>query len=70
MHGSVLQNKKYIKFASENTVEVMALSRLQEGIQKKDRKAATYKAKDGTVYLVQFPNLTVADIGKLRSSKA
>jgi hypothetical protein len=70
VHGSVLQNKKYIKFASENTVEVMALSRLQEGIQKKDRKAATYKAKDGTVYLVQFPNLTVADIGKLRSSKA
>ena len=70
MHGSVLQNKKYIKFASENTVEVMALGRLQEGIQKKHRRAATYRAKDGTQYLVEFPNLTVADIGKLRSSKA
>jgi hypothetical protein len=66
----VLQNKKYIKFASENTVEVMALSRLDEGIDKKDRKAATYKGKDGTEYLVEFPNLTVADIRKMRSTKA
>lgn len=66
----MLQNKKYIKFASENTVEVIALSRLEEGISKNDRKAATYKAKDGTEYLVEFPNLTVADIKKLRSSKA
>jgi hypothetical protein len=70
VHGSVLQNKKYIKFAFENTVDVMALGRLQEGIEKKDRKAATYKAKDGKEYLVEFPNLTVEDIGKLRSSKA
>jgi len=70
VHGSVLQNKKYIKFASENTVEVMALGRLEEGISKNDRKAATYKAKDGTEYLVEFPNLTVADIKNLRSSKA
>lgn len=70
MHGSVLQNKKYIKFASENTVDVMSLSRLEEGISKNDRKAATYKAKDGTEYLVEFPNLTVEDIKKLRSSKA
>jgi len=70
VHGSVLQGKKYIKFASENTVEVIALGRLDEGIKKNDRKAATYKAKDGTEYLVEFPNLTVADIKKLRSSKA
>ena len=70
MHGSVLQNKKYIKFASENTVEVMALSRLDEGIKKNDRKAGTYKAKDGTEYLIEFPNLTVADIKKLRSTRA
>ncbi len=70
MHGSVLQNKKYIKFAFENTVEVMALSRLEEGISKNDRKAATYEAKDGTEYLVEFPNLTVEDVKNLRSSKA
>jgi len=70
VHGSVLQNKKYIKFAAENTVEVMALGRLDEGIQKNDRKAATYKAKDGTEYLVEFPNLTVDDIKRMRSSKA
>ena len=70
MHGSVLQNKKYIKFASENTVDVMALSKLDKGIEKEDRKAATYTAKDGTEYLVEFPNLTVADIRKMRSTKA
>jgi hypothetical protein len=66
----VLQNKKYIKFASENTVEVLTLSRLEEGIQKNDRKAGTYKAKDGTEYLIEFPNLTVADLKKLGSTKA
>lgn len=70
MHGSVLQNKKYIKFASENTVDVMSMGRLEEGISKNDRKAATYKAKDGTEYLVEFPNLTVEDIKKVRGSKA
>jgi hypothetical protein len=66
----VLQNKKYIKFASENTVEVMSFGRLEEGITKKDRRAATYKAKDGNEYLVEFPNLTVEEIKELRSSKA
>lgn len=70
MHGSVLQNKKYIKFASENTVEVMSFGRLEEAISKNERRAATYKAKDGNVYLVEFPNLTVEEIKKLRSSKA
>ena len=47
MHGSVLQNDKYIEFADENTVEVIELQRLQEGIDEKDRKAETYKAEDG-----------------------
>jgi hypothetical protein len=66
----VLQNKKYIKFAGENSVEVLALGRLDEGIQKKDRRAGTYRAKDGNTYLLEWPNLTVEDIQKLRSSKA
>ena len=35
MHSAVLQNKKYIKFASENTVEVMALGSLDDGVAKK-----------------------------------
>ena len=74
MHSSVLQNKKYIKFASENTVEVVAVSRLDQGIQKNDAKAGTYKAKDENgkqvEYLISWPGLTVEDMKKLRSSKA
>ena len=74
MHGAVLQNKKYIKFAEENTVEVMALGRLDQAIEKGDRKAETYKAKDKegneVEYLVEFPGLTAKMINSLKSSKA
>ena len=70
----MLQNKKYIKFANDNTVEVLALGRLDEGIQSNHPKAATYKAKDavGNViqYMVKWPGLTTAQIQALRSSKA
>lgn len=70
----MLQNKKYIKFAEENTVEVMAMSRLSEGIEKGDRRAATYTAKDAegneVEYLVEFPGLTVEQINSMNSSKA
>ncbi|MCB9890267.1 MAG: hypothetical protein H6832_06750 [Planctomycetes bacterium] len=74
MHSAVLQNKKYIKFASENTVEVMALGRLDEGVEKKDKKAETYEVVDAqgnkVQLLVEFPNLTVDEINKMNSSKA
>ena len=42
MHSSVLQNKKYMKFADASTVEVICVSRLDEAIKKKDAKAGTY----------------------------
>jgi len=74
VHGSVLQNKKYIKFADDNTVEVMVLSRLDEGIEKEDKRAATYKGKDENgneiELLVGYPNLTVEDIKGMLSTKA
>jgi hypothetical protein len=74
MHSSVLQNKKYIEFADESTVEVMALQRLDEGISKNDPKAATYDAKDENgnpvKYLLEFPNLTVEEVLALNSSPA
>ena len=66
----MLQNKKYIKFAYENTVEVIALGRLQEGIENKDRKAETYKGEDGKEYLVEFPGMTVQQMLDLNGSKA
>jgi hypothetical protein len=70
----VLQNKKYIKFAEENTVEVLALGRLDEGIEKKDRRAETYKGKnekgEEVDFLVEWPNLTPELVKSLASSKA
>jgi hypothetical protein len=74
MHGAVLQNTKYIEFANDNTVEVMAMQRFQEGVDAGDRKAATYKAKNAkgeeVEYLVEFPNLTLAELLALNSSPA
>ncbi len=70
MHSSLLQNKKYIDFADRWTVEVISLSRLDEGIERGDRKASTYTDKDGKEYLLEWPNLTVEDVNGLRTSKA
>lgn len=70
----MLQNKKYIAFAEENTVEVLALSRLDEGIEKKDKRAGTFKAKDidgqEKEFMLGWPNLTAEDIKALNGSKA
>ena len=70
----MLQNEKYIDFANDNTVEVIAISRLQEGIDKKDRKAETYDAKDEkgnpVKYLKEFAGMTVEQLLSLDSSPA
>ncbi|MCB9834026.1 MAG: hypothetical protein H6807_16315 [Planctomycetes bacterium] len=74
MHSAVLQNKKYIKFAEDNTVEVLSLSRLEEGIEKGDQKAAKYKTKDAegkeVEYMVSWPNLSLEMIQAINQSKA
>lgn len=81
MHGSVLQNDKYIDFATDNTVEVLALSRLDEAVAKGDnrnadekRKTETYDAKDkdgNPIKLMkEWPNLTYEQIIALNSSPA
>ncbi len=73
MHASVLQNKDYIKFADKCTVEVICLGRLQEGIDEKSPKAATYKTKENgqeVEHLVEWPNLTVEEVLALGQSKA
>lgn len=74
MHRSVMQNDDYIEFAEDNTVEVLALGRLDEAIQKGDPKAGTYTAKDAegndVEYMVAWPNLTKEEIFALRSSHA
>jgi len=73
MHGAVMCNKKYIEFANESTVEVIALQRLDEGVEKKDKRAETYEAKvngEKVQYLVEFPGMTIDDMKALNSSKA
>ncbi|MEZ6196694.1 MAG: hypothetical protein R3F20_13370 [Planctomycetota bacterium] len=68
MHSAVMQNKKYIAFAAENTVEVLCLSSLDAAVQKKDPKAATYK-RDKKDYMVQWPSLTYDQIIALSQTK-
>ena len=73
MHSSLMCDKEYIEFAYENTVKVLSLDRLQEGVDKKEDRAATYDAKEGgkpVKFLVEFPGLTVDDVLSLRASKA
>ncbi len=72
MHSAVMQNKKYIKFAFDNAVDVLTVSRIEEGVQKGDRKAKSFKLKKGddTEYLVSWPSLTLDDLKSLNRSKA
>ncbi|MBK6940523.1 MAG: hypothetical protein IPH13_10030 [Planctomycetes bacterium] len=73
MHASVLQNKDYIKFADKNTVEVISLSRLDEGIETKEHRAETYEVTENgekKTYLVEFPGMTVDEMLALNRSKA
>jgi hypothetical protein len=72
LHSGILKNKKYIEFSDKNTVEVICLGSLQEGIDKKDERAETYEVeKDGTkvAYLKEFPGMTVAQMLALGASK-
>lgn len=74
MHSAVMQNKKYLEFAKQNTVEVLALQRLSEGVEKKDKRAVAYKAKgaDGQeqTLMLNWPNLTLEEIEELSRGKA
>lgn len=74
MHGSVLQNEKYIEFTNDNTVEVLALQDLQKGIDAGDPRAGTYDAKDENgnpvKYMKSWPGLTAEEINNLHRSPA
>ncbi len=74
MHSSVLQNDKYIEFAADNAVDVIAESRLDEGRQKKDPKADEYDGADAdgkpVKLMKEWPNLTYDEMIALNSSPA
>jgi hypothetical protein len=72
LHQSICKNKKYIEFAEKSTVEVICLSSLQEGIDKKDHKAETYEAEVGgkkVQCLIEFPGMTIAQMLAMHASK-
>lgn len=73
MHRAVLRNEDYIAFADENTVEVMAIQRLDEAVGKNDEKAGTYEVEVGgqkVKYFKEYPGLTMEDVNALNGSKA
>ena len=75
MHSAVMQNKKYIKFANKNTVEVIAMGSIERGVSSGHRNARTYEVKDPLSGKIRkefalFPGLTLEDMQKLNRSKA
>ena len=80
MHAGVMCNDKYIAFANENTVEVLALQDLDKAMAKTDPDATDRKRleeydctdeKGNKVrYLCEFPGLTKDEVLALHRSKA
>jgi hypothetical protein len=70
----VLQNEKYVEFADDNSVEVLALGSIDDGISKKDKRADVYDAKDAdgkdVKYMKEFAGCTVDQLQGLNSSPA
>lgn len=71
----MLQNEKYIAFAEDNSVEVLAFGELDKGMaNSKDRRGEQYDAKDENGnpvrYLKEFAGMTVEQINTLHSSPA
>jgi hypothetical protein len=75
MHAAVLKNDKYIEFAADNTVEVIAEQDLQKGIDEgKDPRGHMYDAKDENGkpvrYMIEWPGLTLEQMLALHASPA
>jgi hypothetical protein len=74
MHSAVMQNKKYVEFAKQNTVEVIAIGSLDQAVQKQDPKASAFMAKDESgqevAYMLNWPNLTYEEMLALNRSPA
>ena len=71
----MLQNEKYIAFSDDNSVEVLALGSLDQGMSNpKDRRNEQYDAKDESGnpvrYLKEFAGCTVEQLNALNSSQA
>ena len=73
MHRSVLQNKKYIKFAAKNSVEVISMEEIEKAEREKAKTIATYRVKDAygddVDYLIEFAGLTLKQLKDLSNTQ-
>jgi len=74
VHRSVLQNKTYLKFAAQNTVEVICMEEIDKAEREKASTFQTYKTKDEygdeVEYMVEFDGLTVDELKGLSNTDA
>lgn len=74
MHRSVLQNKGYLKFAAQNTVEVICMEEIDKAERENASTFKTYKTKDAygddVEYMVEFDGLTVDELKGLSNTGA
>ena len=65
MHSAVLQSKDYIRFARKHTVDVIVVSGLSVAVERKDRRARTFKGeRDGekVELMSSWPSLTLEEM--------
>ena len=70
----MLQNEEYIAFAEDNTVEVLSLGSIQDGVSKKDKRADLYEGKDAdgkaVQFMKEFAGCTIEQLEALNGSPA
>ncbi|MGH7163111.1 MAG: hypothetical protein ACREID_06485 [Planctomycetota bacterium] len=70
----MLQDKSYIRFAAENSVEVISMEEMEKALAEKGAMVRTYTSKDAygdeVECLAEFPGLTIAQLERLSDGKA
>ncbi len=68
----MLQNDKYIEFAEDNTVEILALGGIPSGVDPKDKRTDVYDAKDDAgaaiKYMKEFAGCTLDQLNAMNGS--
>ena len=73
MHRSVLQNGAYIRYANQNTIEVISMEELEKALQMGHSAVKTVEHVDAygdkSDVLVEFPGLTLDDLDGTSNGK-
>jgi len=74
VHRSVLENAAYVKYARENTVEVICMEEIERAEKENAKTIATYKSTDAygdeEHYLTEFPGLTLDQLKRISDTEA